>query len=137
MKDNILQNNNKESGELVSQHITTMEFSSGPLPQPHILEKYNQIIPNAAERILVMAEKQSQHRRELEVKVTRADIRDGGLGIICGLIIGLAGMVAAVIISLYGQPIVGGIMGIGTLVSLVEIFVIGSRQKREEIKKYR
>ncbi|MFH1564357.1 MAG: DUF2335 domain-containing protein [bacterium] len=98
---------NKENRGLVAQQITTMEFS-GPLPPPSILEKYNQIIPNAAERILVMAEKQSQHRRELEVKVTKADILDGRMGIICGLIIGLAGMVATVLISLYGQPIMGG-----------------------------
>lgn len=128
MTDKILQNKDREGGELVSQQIT-MEFS-GPLPPPQILEKYNQIIPNGAERILIMAEEQSKHRRKLEADATKADSRDGMLGIICGLIIGLSGMVAAVIISLYGQPIIGGIIGVGTLVSLVKVFVYGSQQKR-------
>ncbi len=39
---------------------------SGPLPPPELLEKYNRIISNAADRILAMAEKQSAHRHAME-----------------------------------------------------------------------
>ena len=34
---------------------------SGPIPHPSILEQYNVIIPDAAEQILRMAEKNAQH----------------------------------------------------------------------------
>ncbi len=35
---------------------------SGPLPHPQILAQYNQAVPNAADRIIKMAESQSNHR---------------------------------------------------------------------------
>ena len=39
---------------------------SGPLPPPQILEKYESIVPGSADRIIGMAEKQSEHRRSIE-----------------------------------------------------------------------
>lgn len=39
---------------------------SGPIPDPMTLERYDQILPGAAERIIKMAEDQSTHRREIE-----------------------------------------------------------------------
>src|SRR5882757_310595 len=41
----------------------------GPLPPPDILKGYNDAVPDGAERILRMAEKQSQHRMDMEKKV--------------------------------------------------------------------
>lgn len=41
---------------------------SGPLPPPELLQRYNTVIANAADRILIMAEKQEQHRHEIEKK---------------------------------------------------------------------
>lgn len=47
---------------------------SGPLPPPELLAKYNDVIPNGAERIMAMAERQSSHRERLEYRVV-----DGGV----------------------------------------------------------
>ncbi|HEV7488560.1 MAG TPA: DUF2335 domain-containing protein [Thermoanaerobaculia bacterium] len=55
------------------------EFSShfrGPLPPPHVLGQYNQAFPNAAERIVEMAEGQSKHRQDLEKSRMLADINN-------------------------------------------------------------
>ena len=41
-------------------------FFVGPLPDPAALAEYEQIKPGFADRIVVMAEKESAHRRELE-----------------------------------------------------------------------
>ena len=41
---------------------------SGPLPQSEELARYNEIIPNAAERILKMAENEQQHRFDVDSK---------------------------------------------------------------------
>ena len=35
------------------------EHYSGPLPPPQMLEQYNRAVPNGAERIMAMAEKQA------------------------------------------------------------------------------
>lgn len=42
------------------------EFHSGPLPHPKILKEYNDLVPDAAERILQMAEKSQAHDYEIE-----------------------------------------------------------------------
>lgn len=47
----------------------------GPLPPPHILRGYEEVVPGAAERILAMAEKQSHHRLSLEALVTTANVK--------------------------------------------------------------
>lgn len=44
----------------ITANIT--EVSSGPLPNPRYLEKYNEIIPNGGERIMKMAEKEQDFR---------------------------------------------------------------------------
>jgi uncharacterized membrane protein len=51
-----------------------MQSFSGPLPPPEALERYNQVLPGAAERIISMAESQHAHRQELEKKVIHANI---------------------------------------------------------------
>ena len=38
----------------------------GPLPPPESLERYNDILPDAAERIMAMAEKEMEHRHKRE-----------------------------------------------------------------------
>lgn len=45
------------------------ELFVGPLPHPDLLAGYEDACPGAAERILVMAEKQGDHRRKLEEKI--------------------------------------------------------------------
>ena len=67
------QNNNpankqqRPSQQQNSQQIVqvTGQFR-GPLPPPDVLERYNQVAPDAASRIIDMAEQESSHRRNLE-----------------------------------------------------------------------
>ncbi|MBU1289979.1 DUF2335 domain-containing protein [Patescibacteria group bacterium] len=110
----------------------TAHFSSGPLPPPVVLEQYDQIVSGAAERILTMAESQSKHRREIESMVIGSDIKNSKLGLVFGLIIGLAGILATVTIAIFGHPVLSGVIGFSTLSSLVGVFVYGSRERRQE-----
>lgn len=43
---------------------TTTTAWKGPMPPPAVLEQYNSIVPNAAERILTMAEEEARIRRD-------------------------------------------------------------------------
>jgi uncharacterized membrane protein len=130
--------NNRKNKNLPNFHnnsrmmVSKQEFFNGPLPPPKVLEHYNEIIPGAAERIIKMAEEQSEHRRGLEKEVITSGIKNSKLGLWFGLIIGIVGLGCATIITLYGEQLVGGIVGIGTLGSLVGTFVYGSQQKKQE-----
>ena len=66
-----------------------MQQFSGPFPHPEILNKYNAVIPNGAERIMVMAEKQQNHRISLEKFVLENDARRADFGLILGFILAL------------------------------------------------
>ncbi|PIR57291.1 MAG: hypothetical protein COU72_01710 [Parcubacteria group bacterium CG10_big_fil_rev_8_21_14_0_10_41_35] len=84
-----------------------------------------------------MAEDQSAHRKDLEQKVISSDIARSKWGQILGFVIAVAGLVVSAIISIYGNAIAGGIIGVGTLASLVGVFMYGSttRSKEREVKK--
>lgn len=109
----------------------TVSFS-GPLPPPEVLEKYNKIVPGAAERIIKMAEQQSAHRRSLETQVINSDIKNSKLGLFFGFIIGLAGIIGAIITSVYASQLVGGALGISSLAALVGVFIYGSQLRKKE-----
>lgn len=69
-----------QSAELRVQSM--MRAFAGPLPPPEALERYNQILPGAAERIIVMAESQHAHRLELEKHVITSNVGAQKLGTI-------------------------------------------------------
>ena len=122
----------RKSRQLVSQHVQRQELTIGPIPSPDHLERYEQTLPGAAERILSMAERQSNHRQTLESKVIKSDIRNSLLGLIFGFIIGMTGVASAFYLIYLGRILEGTIFGGATIVSLVSVFIYGSRQRRKE-----
>lgn len=123
---------NKNSSTPAPQLKVTQERFQGPIPPPAILENYNAIIPNGAERIMAMAEKQAEHRQILENKVISSDILNSRLGLVFGLTIGLAGLACGTICILNGYAVVGAFLSGGTIVSLVGTFVYGSKSRKDE-----
>ena len=113
---------------LIQQHSSF----SGPLPPPEVLKKFDEVVPGSAERIIKLAEGQFAHRTELERKVIASDISSSKLGQILGFVIAIVGLVCSVIISIYGNQIAGTILGVGTLASLVSVFMYGSRTRSQE-----
>lgn len=124
-------NPQNSSGE--AQIITQVSSSfSGPLPPPEVLAQFDRVVPGAAERIIAMAEKQADHRRGLEKKITESDISDSRLGLIFGFLIGLIGVGGGVMTAILGRPGTGSVISITALASLVGVFVYGSSQNRSE-----
>lgn len=52
--------------QISQQVVHVTEQFSGPLPPPDVLERYNQVTPEAANRIITMAEQETGHRRNME-----------------------------------------------------------------------
>ena len=123
------QPNSQKNSITLSQEVTAF---FGPLPPPEILEKYNRVIPNAAERILKMAEDQTQHRQALEKKVINHDKVNSRLGIFFAFVIAISFIAASYFAAIKGHSIYGGIMGTGGLTSLVYVFIYGSKARAKE-----
>ena len=105
---------------------------SGPLPHPEILKKFDEVVPGSAERIIKMAEDQSSHRKDLERKVIESDIARSKWGQVLGFLIAIIGLGVSAAVSIYGNAIAGGIIGVGTLASLVGVFMYGAKTRSVE-----
>ena len=120
------------------------EYSSlhvGPIPAPVILGQYDNILPGAAERLFVMAEKEQSHRHNIDEKGLDAQIRDirrgrleNNIGQVFGLTIALAAIIAGSITAIKGKEIPGGFIGTAGVASLVYVFVKGKENQSTDTK---
>lgn len=115
----------------------TSMMHSGPLPPPEMLKQYNDIIPNGAERMMVMAEKQSSHRRSLESTTVATQQKQGLRGQIFGLIVAIFGLGAAFVAAILGHDTFASIIGTVDLVGLVGVFVTGQYFQKLEMSEKR
>ena len=97
-----------------------------------MLEHYDKVVPGAAERLLKMAEQQSEHRRGLEKTVLDADGRNSTLGVICALIITLGFLALSGYAIYLNHPWAATVIaGVG-ISSLVGTFIYGTSSRRHE-----
>ncbi len=116
---------------IVTTHLV-MKHHQGPLPTPEDIALYNQHIPNGADRIMAMAEKQADHRREMESSIVTTQNSQSSRGQLFGLLIGIFGIVTGAIVTLMGHDVVGGGIAGATVISLVYAFITGQRAQRQE-----
>ncbi|GHT31390.1 membrane protein [Bacteroidia bacterium] len=114
--------------------IQQASMFSGPVPPPEILKGYNEIIPNSAERMLVMAEKQLGHLIEIENHAIKEELKQSRLGQLFGFILGLVGFGLATFLAFFGHETIAGIFGTTTIVGLVTVFVLGKKVQKEKTK---
>jgi len=120
--------------QLVTQSIAqaALHAHSGPLPDPEALAKYNDIIPDAAERILKMAESQASHRQELEQYVLKTSSRRANLGVFCAFTICMTAIFSGFYLALHGLQVSGTLFTAMGLGSLATTFIYGTQSQREE-----
>jgi len=110
---------------------------SGPIPPPQILQQYNSIVPDAAERIIRMAEKQSEHRIKLEANVINSGVIKSYIGMFLATCIALYGLYIAKEIAINGNPWAAGIIAaldLGGLISVAVYNAIGQQRERDSRK---
>jgi uncharacterized membrane protein len=109
---------------------------SGPLPPPALLEKYNEIIPNGAERIMAMAERQSAHREHLETIVTEGNVKSQQRGTNYAFILCLVAMIGGFVLLFLGRSVDGWVSILGSLGAVASVFIYGRhKQGKERIEK--
>ena len=115
----------EQKKQAVSIQQTKQELSihSGPLPAPEQLIKYNEATPNAADRIIKMAEKQLEHRKHIEEMAVSAQVRNSTIGILCGFTIGMTTVLCGTALMWHGNSLAGFGSVLAGLASLVGVFL--------------
>ncbi len=122
----------------VVQQLEQLEVRQGPIPDPDTLSRYDRLLPGTADRIIKMAETEGQHRREMEGQLVVADIADrkadraeARVGQLLAFGIASFAIGCSVLVTLYDHPVPGSIIGGGTIVSLVGLFIYGRTAQRQ------
>lgn len=117
--------------------IVSQKIHIGPIPDPETLEQYNLLLPNAAQRIFDLAEKQADHRMELEKKVVLGQVQQSKLGQIFAFLIGIAALIAACYMAYIGKELAASVIGGGGIIGLVTAFIQGKRVQTRSLEEKR
>jgi uncharacterized membrane protein len=105
---------------------------SGPLPDASQFQAYEMTLPGAADRIIKMAEKESEHRHKKEDKALNGMIWNERLGMLCAFILSLLLIVGGFYVVLKGNT-VGGTILTGMPIAVIAIAFIRGRKNSVHI----
>jgi uncharacterized membrane protein len=125
----------REAQQLVQQTTLAASFS-GPLPPPSTLERYEQVVPGAAERLITMAERNQSHRHALETAAVHHEIQIANRGQISAALVALASIGAGTYIASLGQTVAGTglIGGVIATIAIAHLKTHHDRRKEREAK---
>jgi len=118
----------------VTAEINLASFS-GPLPPPAQLFQYNEAIPNGAERIMAMAERQSAHRERLETRVVNGNVANQTRGSYFAFIIMLVAILCGSYLIHEGRNAAGLtsiVVAVGGMVGVFFYSKIEQKKERED-----
>lgn len=98
---------------------------SSPLPSPDAVQRYEQVLPGAADRIMKLLENQAEHRMDMETALVEGALRTERLGQIFGLSIVIVVFVVSALLIEGGHGIAGTVLGVTDLVALIAVFLRG------------
>jgi len=103
-----------------------------------MLERYNAIVSNGADRIVAMAESQLRHRQQLESTVVNGNVTSQKRGQLFAFVLGLVAIVGGIVLIGLNKDTQGLAAIITAFVALAGVFVYGRwEQERERERKRR
>jgi uncharacterized membrane protein len=99
-----------------------------------MLAQYNDTVPNGAERIMAMAEKQQTHRHNLEAKTIQGNITDQRLGLVLGFTVMMSVAGAGMWCVVHGKDTAGLAALLGSIGGPVLAFIYGRKKQSDERK---
>ncbi len=108
------------------------ELFEGPLPPPRLLAAYRDIQEDLVDRIVGMAERQSDHRQRMESRALDHDISRSKQGLYAGVWIGTLLLILSFVLIYTGHPVGGSIFGGTVGTALVATFLYEAHQRRQE-----
>lgn len=115
----VVDDETNDNNHAIIQHASIIETYSGPLPPPDDLKKYNEAAPDAAERIIKMAENEQQHRHDKEKKAIDISAKFERQGQWFGFIISIVSLIGGFIMIYFDKTGIGTLFGVGGISSLI------------------
>jgi uncharacterized membrane protein len=115
--------------QVVTQRITT-----GPLPEPETLARYEQVQPGAADRIIRMAEQQAEHRRGIEKTVVNGNVAREKWGQMIGAGLYILTVGAGTWLIAHGFSTGGLTTIISASAGAVGVFIVGKTQRSKDLE---
>lgn len=101
----------KDQNRLLKGFVCLQQrFHSGPIPSSEEMERYNLIIPDGANRIVAMAEKEQAHRIEMDKTMAPHDIKQNRQGQIFSFFFLPTSFLLGVWLTKTGFAIIGGML---------------------------
>jgi uncharacterized membrane protein len=119
--------------QLLSMTLAAFTASyAGPLPPADQIRAYEEVLPGSADRILAMAERQQEHRHELERVTINEAANRSWWGLRLGFVIALTviGVGAGAIFT--GHALAGFALIVAQAAVLAGVFVVGRVEQRKE-----
>ena len=119
-----------------SSHTISAQYYSGPIPPPEALQRYDNITPGLAARLVGMAEAEAKHRHEVESQIVESNCAEArayhteiSRGQLFGLVITLMALVVGAYVAVQGREVAGSILGTGGISAIVLTFILGRNAK--------
>lgn len=129
-----LDDSNNSLKQAKQMHVEHHIEYNGPLPIPSHLEAYENILPGSADRIITMAEKEAEHRHDMETKAIEFAQRDARRGQTFTFIIVMASLIGGIILILNGDSIIGFASLISSLAILAGAFIYDNKKNQNDKK---
>lgn len=97
-----------------------------------MLERYNQVLPNGADRVVAMAESQMRHRHGLESAVVNGNVEAQARGQLFAFALGLLAIGGGIGLIAFGKNTEGLVSIIAALTAYAGVFIYGKREQRLE-----
>lgn len=111
-------------------HISVQQHKwEAPLPPPSVLQEFNHVVPNGAERIVRAWELESEHRRQIEATEQGAFYRDRMTGKVFALIFVMAALGVTAWCAYVGATWTATILGGTMIASVAYAFMHGRKPK--------
>ena len=102
------------------------------MPPPETLAQYSEAVPDGAERVLAMAERQAAHRVAIEAESVTSDYKLARAGQLVGLVVVLAVLALAGYLAYLGATTAAVAAVAIDVVGLAAVFVYGSLVRFDE-----
>lgn len=130
---------NRGQRALIAQH-TQLSYR-GPLPPASEIERFEQVLPGAADRLLKMAEGNAGHRQHLEKTVVEGNVKAQARGQWFAFTLALLVLAVGCWLLIEGRATLGLWLMLADLVVLAGVFFTGRwfqhrerKERREELE---
>lgn len=124
--------NSPREGRIARKYLTALQSMSyrGPFPPAEEIERWEKLLPNAADRFVTLLEEQTkaeialdQKQSEMYTAIVRQDFITKTLGQVFALVIAIVAIVAGTYVTLQGHPLPGALIGSSGVLFLAGVFI--------------